>query len=166
MYSKISCRACSRVLKSRPQISSFDCCEEAFRHRVVPAVSLAAHARYHAVAGHHIAVSVRRIQPATIGVVNQSGCRPTRRNRHAQCAQDPSDIVARRHRPAHHAPRVQIQQHREIEPACVTEIFVPGPPRLRFLYIFFITVQRILRFPRILTSCRYPPDSVLSEPSV
>jgi len=126
---------------SAPDPFVLDRCEEAFRHRVVPAVSLAAHAWYHAVAGHHIAVSVRRIQPATIGVVNQSGCRPTRRNRHAQCAQDQSDIVARRHRPAHHAPRVQIQQHREIEPTRATEIFVAGPPRLRLLYIFFITVQ-------------------------
>jgi hypothetical protein len=61
---------------------------------------------------------------------------------------------------------VQIQQHREIEPTRATEIFVAGLPRLRLLYIFFITVQRILRFLRILTSCRYPPDSVLSELSV
>jgi hypothetical protein len=84
----------------------------------VPAVALTAHARHHAVMRHDLAVGIGGVELTAVGVVDQSNGRPACGDGHAQGAQDQSDVVARRHRPTHHAPGVQIQQHRQIQPAC------------------------------------------------
>ena len=45
--------------------------EEAFRHRVVPAIPLAAHAAFQAMSRQHLAVITRRVLAAAIGMMHQ-----------------------------------------------------------------------------------------------
>jgi len=61
--------------------------EEALHRGIVVAVGLAAHRGPEAGGLHHLAVVRRGILNASIGMVDQAGARPLRRDGHLQCCQ-------------------------------------------------------------------------------
>ena len=78
--------------------------------------------------------------------MDQTGPRPALQDRHAQGIHYQLSIRVRAHRPAHHAPRVQIQQHREMQcPAPrgdVCHVAGPHPVRRRRLEVAAEQVRR------------------------
>ena len=62
----------------------FEGVEEALHQGIVVAVGFAAHRGLDASGLHHLAVILRGILNAAIGMVDQAGARPLRRDRHPQ----------------------------------------------------------------------------------
>src|SRR6478672_6082597 len=89
--------------------------EEAFDDRVIPTIPATTHAAGEAGLPQEVLIGVTRILDSTIGVVHA----PTRAavlERHSQGAEGEFLIQSRAKRPAHHAPRREIQDDGEIEP--------------------------------------------------
>lgn len=91
--------------------------EEAFGHRVIPAVPFAAHAADEAIPGQQILVQLTGILTALIGMDDQAGRWLTLLDGHAQGIANQLGGHAWRHGPADHLARVQVQHDRQIQPA-------------------------------------------------
>ena len=90
--------------------------EEAFRHGIVIAIALAAHARRDAERRDLVSVSHAPILCALIGVMNEPRLHPPLSNGHRECIE--RQVLIRRgpHRPPDHPPGIRIQEHGDIQP--------------------------------------------------
>ena len=91
--------------------------EEAFRHRVVVTVALAAHARQHPVRHHRAPVLTRRVLTASIRMVDQPRGWPTGVPRHPEGAEDELDLHRVLHRPPPTPARSEIEHGRQVQRA-------------------------------------------------
>ena len=91
--------------------------EKAFGDGIVPAIALTTHAAYEAMLSQQGLVLVAGILTAAAGMSDQPWCWLTLLYRHTQCNADQFRRHARRHGPAHHFARAQVQHNRQIEPA-------------------------------------------------
>ena len=96
---------------------ALECSEETFDTGVVPAIPPPRHADGHAVSGEQLLVSRGGILAPAIRVVRESRRWFPVRQRHGEgpLGQLHGQTVA--HRPTNHGARVQIEDHRQIEPA-------------------------------------------------
>src|SRR5919106_1431154 len=90
--------------------------EEALSHGVVVAVATATHARLKTPARQLLLIAGARVLATAIAVVQQAQLGPALPQSHRQSSSRQLRRQALAHRPAHHAPRAQIQQHRQIQP--------------------------------------------------
>ena len=93
--------------------------KEALHRGIVIAVGLAAHRGSEAGGLHHFAIVCRGILNAAIGMVDQAGARPLRRDRHPQGCQRQVGAQMIAHRPADDLATVEIQDRGQIEPALI-----------------------------------------------
>ena len=94
----------------------FEGVEEALHRGVVIAVAFAAHRGLEAGGLEHLAVILRGILNAPIGMVDQAGARPLRRDGHLQCGQRQVGAQVIVHRPAHDPAAVKIHDGGQVEP--------------------------------------------------
>ena len=95
----------------------FQRCKEALHDSVVPAVAATAHRAFDAVGIEQAPVVGRRVLTAAVRVMHQQlGPRPVGQS-HTQGVQRefPGDAI--RHRPSDHPARVQVEHHRQVQPA-------------------------------------------------
>jgi hypothetical protein len=78
--------------------------EKTLRHRVVPTVAFAAHARLNALMMEKPSVAIRHLLTASIGVQDQPGLRLTLVERHLECVRHEFRFEPRAHRPAYDRP--------------------------------------------------------------
>ena len=91
--------------------------EEGLGDGVVPTVGLAAHARSSAELLERGEVVVAAVPAISVGVVNPVRFQGPRRGRRVQRRESQLRVDAVRHGPADDAPRVQVQQDGEVQPA-------------------------------------------------
>ena len=95
----------------------FQRAEEAFRHRIIITVALPAHARCHAEGGEPPLIGQAAVLGTLIGVMNEARSNASLAHRHGESLQRQVLVGLRTHGPADHPSRIQIQEHRHIEPA-------------------------------------------------
>lgn len=90
--------------------------EEAFHHRVIIRITLAAHAGDHALLVEDGPVAASRIDDALVGVVHETGLRLPVFNGHGEGGRDQRLVESLAHAPAHHPTSIEIQQDGKIKP--------------------------------------------------
>src|SRR5881628_3721372 len=91
--------------------------KEALDRGVVVAVALAAHAQDDTPASEQRLVETRRVLVALVAMMQEPRRRAPVPPRHQPRLDDDRGALALTHGPAHHATRIQIQQHGDIQPA-------------------------------------------------
>lgn len=92
--------------------------KEAFDHRIVIAIALATHAGHEPVLRQLPLVGQTRVRGALVRVMDQPRSWSSVGECHLQRRQGDVLIRFATHRPANHAARVQVQEHRQLRPAC------------------------------------------------
>ena len=88
--------------------------KEALGHRIVPAISLAAHAADDSMLRQQLLVLLAGILDAAVRMVDQSARWLTVRQRHLEGIQREPALQTLTHRPADHPAREQVQDYRQI----------------------------------------------------
>lgn len=91
--------------------------EEAFRHRIVPAVALAAHAAEEAVQRQQLSHRLAGILRAPVGVEDQARLRESLTDSAPQGVTDEARLHALAHAPANDPAGAQVDDYRQIQPA-------------------------------------------------
>src|SRR5262244_3283671 len=91
--------------------------EEAFHHGVVVGVALAAHAGDEALPNEMLLIERADILRTLVAVMQQYGPGATLLDRHAQGGQAQRLGALAAHGPTHDTARVEVQQHRQMEPS-------------------------------------------------
>src|SRR5580700_970437 len=111
----------------------FERVEEALHRGIVVAVGLAAHRGPEAGRLHQLAILRRGILNAAVGMVDQAGARPLRRDGHPQGRQWQFSAQMVLHCPAHDAAAVEVKNGGQIEPSLigldVGDVGEPDPVR-------------------------------------
>lgn len=93
--------------------------EETFGHRIVVAVSFAAHAGRQSQCCELPLIRHGTVLGAPIGMMDEARLDASLAHRHGEGLQRELLIGLGTHRPPDHPPRIQIQEHRHVEPACL-----------------------------------------------
>src|SRR6266542_2850981 len=96
-----------------------DRCEEAFCHRIIPAIAGAAHARHDIASVERGSVIAAGVGAAAIGVVDQPRRRVPKVQRVSERLEGEGSVIGRACRPAHHAASEEVEHDREIQPSFV-----------------------------------------------
>ena len=100
-----------------PNQFSLDGFEERLDRCIIIAITLAAHGYFEAMLAQDFLVVMRAVLAAPIRVVNAALWRSSERNSHVQSTYCQVAFHAIAHRPADDAPRMQVQDHRQVQPA-------------------------------------------------
>ena len=108
---------------------SLQCAEEALDAGIVPTVSPSRHAAGHAVGGEELLVRGGSILAPPIRVVEHPRSGSAMVERHRECVLRQINAEPAAHRPPHHRARIEVKDHRQIEPALQGPDIgdVPGP---------------------------------------
>jgi len=105
------------------------CTEETLHHRVVGAMALAAHAGHEPSLLEQPAVRQARVLRPLVRVMDEPRPRPATPQGHGECSHREVPIGLGTHGPADDPPRIQVEDHRQVEPARARSNGrqIPGP---------------------------------------
>src|SRR5262245_26069232 len=96
---------------------SFQGAKETFHRGIVVTIALAAHTSLDVIFGQDLAIIVAGVLTAPIRMMDQAWLRLTGIQSHSQSSQDQRSFQGRGHSPTDNPAGIQIQDHRQIQPA-------------------------------------------------
>ena len=145
----------SATIKHPGSPLGFQTVKEALCNCIIPTIAFSTHAANHAVGRQKFLVITTGILAAAIRVVNQSFCRLPPPISHRKSFRDQRCLHAAIHRPADYFPRVQVNDHRQIQPSFhgpqISNVAAPHGIRLFHLKI---PIQKIRRHGQVMLAVR------------